>query len=175
MRFLFLLSGCGRRDKSQTSGNTQESEPEPRSESRFNSQLEIDDAAVVSEEPHHGSMFYNRIGRLPTYLTRTALDRLKGISINVPLMGLDIATQIVGDFRQMRLIIFEIARLGSTTSRIWGRRLKLTGPALALDKRICAACFQICEMAELDRVEWISGEDNERLKQNEKLKTAQGK
>ena len=79
------------------------------------------------------------------------------ISTQEPLTVFDILRQIVDDLREVRLLIFEIARPGSMMSRLWGRSLKLAGPARALDKRICIAYPELTELAHSHQVIHLRG------------------
>lgn len=137
----------------------------------------IDDKATISQSRYRSSEFHNRIGRLPAYKPKTELRHVSPRPS--ALMHIDIAIQIKDDFVQMRLIIFEIAPHGSVVARIWGQHLKLGGPALELDKKLCVAVCNLQYLAYLSKIDEtrdeVTDRVNNRLERSERLKAAMGK
>lgn len=138
---------------------------------------EIDDKATISQSRYDHSKFHNRIGRLPSYKPKTKFSPVSPSPS--ALVHIDIAIQIKDDFVQMRLIIFEIARHGSVVAQIWGRHLKLDGPALELDKQLCVAVCNLEYFAYLSKIrerrQEVEDCVNNRLERSERLKAAMGK
>lgn len=131
--------------------------------SQFN-KLQSDDKAIMSRKISANRTFNNHIVELPTYMMtkkRTKKSHwmleIPDTSLQHPLTVFDILHQIADDLAGMRLLIFEIARLGSMMTRLWGRSLKLTGPALALDKRICIAHPELIELANSHQASHLPG------------------
>ncbi|KAK8053027.1 hypothetical protein PG996_012328 [Apiospora saccharicola] len=93
---------------------------------------------------------------LPTYSVKakSSSQAAWGFSPDPPpMMFLDVLLQICADFREARLILFEIARRSTSLFAAASRRggLKLNGAALELDKALCEAIKELKFSAEVGR------------------------
>ncbi|KAK7942487.1 uncharacterized protein PG986_011600 [Apiospora aurea] len=111
-----------------------------------NAEAESDDEATVTSSYFLSVAMDGKVS-LPTYIKYSSLPAPQISMQPPPMMVLDVLLQICANFREARLILFEIAPRGTSllsrrgglkTSRLHG--LKLSGAALKLDKVLCMAC-----------------------------------
>lgn len=93
---------------------------------------------------------------LPTYAVKpkSSFQAAWGFSPDPPpMMFLDVLLQICADFREARLLLFEITRRNTSLLAAASRRggLKLSGAALKLDKALCEAIRDLKFSAEVGR------------------------